>query len=156
LPEGRGSGLRDPLIMLRRVGRNGDGAHNMAIEDERQAALHLHEPRCCDGGDAAVVDRLFERRLRRLPMGCGGTRLCRRQLDARGHRRIIYALQRDQPAAVIEHRHHTSHPAALCFHLRRRDDARLASSSVRTLFYTACAAPDRVSAPEHKSMSARA
>jgi hypothetical protein len=112
--ECRQSGLRDLHIVLRRIEARSNGVDNLAIDDDRKAALHLCEALRRDRRNAAMVDRPRQRATSLLPAaalaGVGARKAARivsasrftpAQARAIEGKNELLAANRDKPRPLV-------------------------------------------------------
>src|ERR1700744_4647409 len=95
-------GLRDLLVVFRRVEARPDGADHLAIDDDRKSALHLREALRRNGSKATMVDRVLKRLTWFLEQrGCSS--LARGKFHAGEIGRVVHTLDQDRPPAIIDY-----------------------------------------------------
>jgi hypothetical protein len=93
--------LGDLHVVLRGVEAHPDGADYLAIDDNRQPALHLGEALGRNGSNATVVDRILKRLARFLEQrGC--SRLAGGKFHAGEISGMIHAFDLDRPPAIVD------------------------------------------------------
>jgi hypothetical protein len=107
-------GLSDLYVILRGVKAGPDSADDLAIDHNGKSTLHLGEALRRNGGNATVVDRIFER-LTWLLEQRRRSSLARSKFDAGEIGRMVHSLDQDRPPAVIDHRHNSSQVIASRF-----------------------------------------